>query len=657
MSRQRRRPHPALVAALAAVGWLPLAGLAACRAAVAKSPAVIVLGFDGMDYGLTRVLMERGRLPNFARLAAAGGFSPLVSSVPPQSPVAWSSFVTGLDPGGHGIYDFVHRDAETMLPYLSTTRTVPPRWNLPLGRWQVPLVGGRVELLREGEAFWEVLDRHHVDTTIIRMPANFPPSGSATRELSGMGTPDLQGTYGTFSYYTSEPFGSLDMSVPGGEIHRVTVRDGTVRAVLVGPDNPFLREPRKTSIDFTVFVDPEAPVAKLVVGGEERILAVGEWSDWVPIEFPLAPTQTLRGMCRFYMKQVEPDFGLYVSPINLDPLAPALPISTPSGYAAELAGATGRYYTQGMPEDTSSLSNHILDRDELLAQARIAGGEFLEQYRHVLDRFDDGLLFYYFGTADQLSHMMWRPMDPEHPAYDPVADPPYRHVIEDVYVEFDAIVGETLERMPENALLVVMSDHGFSSWRRVFNLNGWLEQNGYLTLVDPARREDDLFSNVDWSRTRAYGLGLNGLYINVRGREREGLVPPDQRQALAAEIAAKLEQTIDPATGAQAVTHAFLREQAFGEIRHPEITPDIIVGYSKHTRVSQQSALGAVARDVFADNRDEWSGDHCVDPAAVPGVLLTSRRLQKPVSSLQKLAAAVLAEYGIDQFPARESSP
>ena len=657
MSARLGSRRAARAAALAAALALPLAGLAACRATAARSPAVIVLGFDGMDYGLTRAMMEQGRLPNLSRLAAAGGFSPLMSSVPPQSPVAWSSFVTGLDPGSHGIYDFVHRDADTMRPYLSTTRTVLPSWHLSLGKWQVPLVGGRVELLREGETFWDVLGRHGVDTTIIRMPANFPPSGSATRELSGMGTPDLLGTYGTFSYYTSESITSTTVTLPGGEIHGVTVREDAVRAALFGPDNPFLKARQRVSTDFTVFVDPDAPVAKLVVGSEERILAVGEWSDWVPVEFALAPLQTLRGMGRFYLKQVRPEFHLYVSPINLDPLAPALPISTPRAYAADLAGATGRYYTQGMPEDTKSLSGHILSRDEFLAQARLAAGELRAQYRHVLDQFDAGLLFYYFGTADQVSHMMWRPTDPEHPAYDPEADPPYRHVVEDVYVEFDDIVGETVARMPEDALLVVMSDHGFSSWRRVFHLNAWLEQNGYLTLLDPARREGDLFSNVDWARTRAYGLGLNGLYINVRGREHAGSVPPEEREALAAEIAAKLEQTIDPATGEPAVTRAFLRERAYGGIGRPEITPDVIVGYSKHTRVSNESALGAVPRDVFADNRGEWTGDHCVDPEAVPGVLLANRRLQTSTSSLQTLAAALLAEFGIDRFPVPESRP
>lgn len=633
---------------------MALAGFVACgRTAPRADIRVVVLGFDGMDYDLTRKLMAEGRMPNFSRLARTGSFSALATSVPPQSPVAWSTFIAGADPGIHGIYDFIHRDPQTMIPYLSTTRTIPPSRNVRFGKYQFPLKGGRVELLRQGEPFWEALGRNGIETTIVRMPANFPPSGSATRELSGMGTPDILGTYGTFSLYTSDP-SAFSAAPPGGRVLGVNVEDHIVRGTIEGPDNPFLRDPETMSAAFTVFVDPETPVAKLALGDEERILKVGEWSDWLPVEFPVAPLQRVRGMCRFYLKQVRPRFELYASPINIDPLAPALPISTPSGYAAALARFTGRYYTQGMPDDTKALSAKILNRDEFLQQAGIAREENRRQFRAVLERFGGGFLFYYFGDLDQVSHMMWRAMDPEHPAYDPIADAPYRHVIEDLYVEFDGILGEATARLSDRAMLVVMSDHGFSSWRRAVNLNAWLEQNGFLTVIDPGRREADLFANIDFSRTRAYGFGLNGLYINVREREAHGIVAASERDALAREIAAKLAQAIDPATGRPAVTRVFRREEIYATIRHPEITPDLIVGYAKGTRVSNESALGAVPPNVFADNTDEWSGDHCMDPAAVPGVLLTSRRLKQPARSLQDLAAALLKEFGVERVPSSD---
>jgi predicted AlkP superfamily phosphohydrolase/phosphomutase len=628
-----------------AVGCRPRSGSGTDR-------RVIVLGFDGMDYGVAQTLMAQGRMPNFSRLAASGTFMPLATTMPPQSPVAWSSFMTGLDPGGHGIFDFVHRDRQTLAPYLSTTRTDPPARRLTIGSWQLPLSGARITQLRDGRPFWEVLERHGIRSTIIRMPANFPSSNTGTRELVGMGTPDLLGTYGTFSFYSSAPSPALMRGASGGRITTVGVVDHVVRGELPGPDNPFRTPARAVTAPFTVFVDPAQPAAKIVVGDEVRLLKEGEWSDWVPLKYSLMPFQTIRGMCRFLLKQVRPTFELYVSPINLDPEDPAMPISTPASYAADLASASGRFYTQGLAEDTKALTAGVLTPDEFLEQAASVNDEVLRQYGLVRGGFTEGLLFYYFGDLDQVSHMMWRARDPGHPAYDAERDAPYAHVIDDLYVAFDRIVGETVERADARTTVVVMSDHGFTSWRRSFNLNGWLRDQGYLTVRDPRRTDDPgVFENVDWQRTRAYGLGLNGLYINVRGRERFGVVAEGERRALVDEIRHKLLATIDPATSQAAVTAAPAREEIYTDDRHFDRAPDLVVGYARGTRVSNESALGAVPLAVLSDNRLPWSGDHCMDPAAVPGLLLTSRPLQTRVSSITDLAAAILAEFGIRGFP------
>jgi len=634
---------------IAGVSWSSCA-----RRTHAVGRRVVVLGIDGLDYDLTRDLMARGRMPNFARLAVSGRFSALGTSTPPQSPVAWSTFITGLDPGQHGIFDFIHRDAKTLEPFLSTTKTEGAGRSLKIGKYQFPLQGGKVELLRRGEAFWEPLEDRGVATTVIRMPANFPPSGKATRELSGMGTPDILGGYGTFAFFTSEPFAFGGRSLSGGVLVPVDVADGVVHASIEGPDNPFLVEPQKTRADFTCYIDAGRRYVKIVAGDEERLLKVGEWSDWVPLELKMAAFQTLPAEVRFYVKQLDPYFELYASPMNIDPLNAALPISTPAKYAAELAEATGRFYSQGMPEDTKSLKTGVLTRDEFLAQATIAGEENIRQFTYVLDRFQDGLLFYYFGNGDQVSHMMWRTLDPQHPAYDPVKDAPYQHVIEDLYANFDRIVGDTAARLGPDDLLVVMSDHGFTSWRRSFNLNSWLRDNGYLAVRNPSLREDPgNYENVDWSKTRAYGLGLNGLYINVKGREGSGIVAPADRLALATEIAAKLTMVIDPATNQRAITKVFRREDVYHVKGSEDIAPDLIVGYAKGTRGSDESALGGLPRDIIVDNTDPWNGDHCMDPASVPGILLTSRALKKPAPNLQTLAGAIVAEFGVDEFPRR----
>lgn len=627
-------------------------GVAACGDTRADGKRVIVLGFDGMDYAVTRRLMSEGRLPNLARLVQAGGFTPLGTSIPPQSPVAWSDFITGMDAGGHGIYDFFHRDPQTMAAYQSTTRTEDPSRTIKMGRWQLPLTRGKVELLRGGTPFWEVLERRGIPTTIMRMPANFPPSGSASRELSGMGTPDIIGSTGTFSFFTTAP-DRITREVTGGTVYPAEVIGNVFHGRLIGPANPFLIEREEVSTEFTVFIDAVRPVTKIVIGEGEIILREGEWSEWVTVEFELIPyLHTLRSACRFYLRQVRPEFELYVTPINLDPLSPAMPISTPSDFATELARATGRFYTQGMPEDTKALTTGVFDEEDFLLQASMAAAENRRQYEYMLEGFEDGLLFYYFGNLDMVSHVMWRAIDPEHPAHDPVADRPYRQVIERLYVEADEIVGETLERMGENTTLIVMSDHGFAPWRRAFNLNTWLKDNGYLTLIDPARQgEMDYFGNVDWSRTQAYAVGFNGLYVNLRGRERVGIVPPQQRRLVIDEIARGLLRVVDPQTGEPAITKVYRRDEVYGDSGQLEIGPDILVGYARGVRVSDESALGKIPREVIVDNTGKWSGSHLMDHEAVPGVLLINRPLRHPASSLKELAAVVLAEFGIEGFP------
>jgi predicted AlkP superfamily phosphohydrolase/phosphomutase len=636
---------------------LPVALVALAAGCGGRAPdqRVIVLGFDGLDYGLTRRLIDQGRLPNMARMERDGVFAPLETSVPPESPVAWSNFITGMDAGGHGIFDFVHRDPATLFPFASDSKALPEGITIKLGKWSFPLTGGGYESLRKGEPFWKALEENGVESWVLRMPANYPVSEAATRELSGMGTPDLNGAK-FFSFYTSELFYPTE-GMTGGEVFEWDVYDGMAEQRLHGPDNPLLEGEERLTVDFKVYVDPDISTAKFeVADSSEFVLEVGEWSDWVPLEFELMPTQKLHGICRFYLKSIEPELEVYVSPINYDPMVPDAPISTPASYAAELAEATGRFYTQGMPEDTKSFTEGVLEMDQFLEQARIAGHEVIAQYQDVLDAFERstaGFLFYYFGNPDQVSHVMWASMDPTHPAYDAETYGRHADLIPSIYQELDGVVGRTLDAMDDGTLLVVMSDHGFSSWRRSFNLNSWLVENGYLVLLDPTLEEDPgLFRNVDWSRSRAYGMGINGLYVNLRGREKNGIVEPRDRRALMDEIAAKLLATMDPATGGPALTKVYAREDVYQDLGQLEIGPDLQMGYAKGTRGSGKGALGDIEPAVLRDNLDDWTGDHIMDHESVPGVLLASRKLAKPAPSLESLAAAILAELGVEgDFP------
>ena len=386
----------------------------------------------------------------------------------------------------------------------------------------IPLGGGSAEQLRQGKAFWEILDQHGVPNTIFRIPSNFPPVAAKGKTLSGMGTPDLRGTYGTFSFYTDDPTAAPG-AVEGGQIIPVQVENSQVTANLIGPDNTFRKGSPPATEPFSVAIDPLEAVAKFTVQDHEFVLREGEWSDWVRVEFQLIPFfGNVKGMCRFYLKQAHPRFQLYVSPINIDPADPALPISTPSSYSRSLSEEIGEFYTQGIAEDTKALSAGVLDDKEYLEQARTV----LAEHRRIFDaefpKFTQGVFFFYFSSLDLNSHMFWRLMDPKHPEYDAALAAQNGSALAEFYQQIDQVLGEVLPRLDDHTTLLVLSDHGFAPYNRSFNLNTWLLNNGYIKLKSEREpRFQRALANVDWSATRAYGLGLNGLYLNLKGRERE----------------------------------------------------------------------------------------------------------------------------------------
>ena len=619
-----------------------------------------------MDPQLLRQYMQEGKMPHFSALAASGSFRQLTTSIPPQSPVAWSNLITGMDAGGHGFFDFIHRDPHTMQAYFSTSQVEPPKHQLRLGSWVLPLGGGQVKQLRKGPAFWQILDEHGVPSTVFRIPANFPPVPSKARTLAGMGTPDLRGTYGTFYFYTDDPTATSG-AVEGGEVIPVEVREGQVTAGLPGPDNPFRRVPLPAEIPFKVSVDPVQPVAKIALPDQEFVLREGEWSGWMRVEFHLLPgLVSVRGICRFYLKQAHPRFQLYVSPMNIDPEDPALPLSTPAGYSRELAEEVGDFYTQGIAEDTKALSDGVLDNGEYLQQSR----EVLAEHRRVFDaefpKFHSGVFFFYFSSLDLNAHMLWRTIDPHHPGYDAEAAARYGSALPEFYEQMDQVLGEVMSRLDEHTTLLVLSDHGFAPYYRSFNLNTWLLENGYIALKPGANpAEGEYFAAVDWSKTRAYGLGLNGLYVNQRGRERDGIVPPGEAEALLAEISRRLLEVRDPANGAAVITRVDRATTAYHG-PYAGNGPDLLVGYNRGYRAGWKTILGAFPREVLEDNLNPWSGDHCMDFTLVPGVLLSNRKLQVEAPALTDIAPTILEEFGIAQpkgmmgrpvFDARRVSP
>jgi len=623
--------------------------------ALAESPKrMIVLGIDGMDPTVLKGYMDAGLTPNLQRLASRGGFMSLDTTVPPQSPVAWSSFITGMNPGGHGLYDFLALDRTTMQPYLSSVRIFRTLdWGtIKLGNWQLPIIAEEPRLLRRGKSFWEILGEHDIPTRIFRVPANYPPVGTNLgKVISGMGTPDLKGSSGTFTYFTDDP-GWKAGSISGGEVTRVAIRNGSIETSLTGLANPFRVGTPATEIEFRIDVDKESRHVTIEISDQILVLNEGEWSDWVTVEFELIPALIeLQGMVRFYLKEITPNFRLYSSPINIDPRAPAQPIASPAEYAQELAEQAGPFYTQEMPEDTKALSEGVLTPAEFFAQSEIVLDERRRLLEYELNQFNaetgSAFMFFYFSSVDLRNHMLARQQDPDHPFHDENTSERMAKAMQTTYQEMDEIVGRVLEAVDENTAVVVMSDHGFSTFRTQVNLNTWLERSGYLQLSDPARRNEyDWLDGINWAETRAFAIGLNSLYINVQGRERDGIVDPADREALAREIAVRLGQWTDEDTGEHIVTQPLVREDIYSGDQLDN-APDVVVGYGFGYRASWATTSGKIPDNLLEPNDNEWSGDHCIDARLVPGVLLSNKALLLEQADLRDLTATIIAYFDI----------
>ncbi len=647
-------------------------GVGASAPATGDPPGVFVLGVDGMDPDILERLMDEGRVPNLAKLAREGSFQRLGTSNPPQSPVAWSNFVTGMDPGGHGIFDFIHRDPATYHPISSATPPAgEPGAALRAFGYVIPLSQPEMKNNRGGTPWWDVLAEHGVDVEVFRIPGNFPTPPSRARVLDGMGTVDLRGGFGTYTLYTET---LPEKDDPKGDVELVSVQDRdldgtpeTVTSVLRGPPNTFRLEPGQLPGDgdyvsrgLTFHIDPESDTAVVEVGGQSLLLRQGEWSDWVAVAFEPLPLglMAVEGTVRFYALELRPRFRVYASPVNLSPSNPAMPITSPDDFARELFEEVGFYYTQGLPEETDALKDGVFDDDDYLRQVALVQQDSRRMTERALDRFEPGdTTFVYLSDIDLQSHMLWRHGDPKdpnapaHPAFEPEISPDHARDIENFYRDVDGTVGEIRARLPEGTLFIVMSDHGFQPYTREFHLNDWLRTAGYLKLQSGKSSGQIALDDVDWSKTRAYGIGFNGLYLNLKGREAQGIVEPADADALMDRIARRLESFRDRDTGQHVVLRVFRAEDAYAGERRGE-GPDLIVGYNRGYGCSDESTLGEITGGlVLRDNRSRWSGNHLMAPEVVPGVLLVNRKLAADGHDLTDLTVTLLSHYGIEAQP------
>jgi predicted AlkP superfamily phosphohydrolase/phosphomutase len=605
---------------------------------------VIVIGLDGLSPEIVSRLLEAGQLPNLARLKAKGGYSRVATTRPAQTPVAWSTFATGTNPGGHGIFDFLRRNPKNYLPDLALNRYEQKNAFLP----------PKAVNLRGGTPLWELLKTAGRGATVLRCPCTYPPDPIRGRMLSGMGVPDLRGGLGTATFYTTDP--SAKPRESENVVRPQPAGDDAFSAHLIGPRGPKGGDLR---VEVDLRVDRQGRRVVIRSDGNPKELEVrqGAWSDWLRVKFKLGMLQSIRGMVRFYLVACEPELALYASPINFDPDAPFYPISAPFEYAGELAREIGLYYTTGMVEDHTGLNNERIPESAFLDQCEIAWRERRAMMNSELSYFDDGLFYVLFDTPDRIQHLFWRYTEPDHPANRGEApDPAFAPVIDDAYRRCDAIVGEALEYVDDRTLVIALSDHGFNSFRRGVDLNKCLYDRGYLALkegVRPGEEAGDLLRQVDGGWVRAYAVGLSGIYLNLKDREGQGIVAPDEAEALRAEVARSLIDLRDPdLPGTPPIRRVFPYHAVYRGPYAAEV-PDLLVDFAEGYRVSWSSSMGGVAEHAVEDNVKKWSGDHIIDPDRVPGVLFMNRPFREGARLLD-LAPTILAALGVPKGPAME---
>jgi predicted AlkP superfamily phosphohydrolase/phosphomutase len=603
----------------------------------ARIRRLIFLGLDGLDPRLTERFMAEGKLPNLSRLKEQGSFHRLRTTFPAESPVAWSTFATGVNPAKHNIFDFLNRSLKSYLPELSSSRVRPARRVLKIGRLRVPLSRPTVEMLRKSQTFWKILGEHSIGSAILRVPITFPPEKFNGRLLSAMCTPDLRGTQGSFTLFSTR----LDRpTYEGGARCPLRRSADHLEGSLEGPVNELVEGQGALALPFRIVPDAEGESVTLRIDGQELRLRRGEYSPWIRLAFRAAPGIKVHGIARFLVTEMAPETSLYVTPIEIDPEAPALPISHPSYYSAYLAKLLGSFATLGMAEDTWALNEGAIDEAAFLDQAYLTLAEREAMFENALAHTRSGVVACVFDTSDRVQHMFYRHLDGG-------GDARWQGVIEDMYRRMDRLVGRAMEYVDGETLLFVLSDHGFCAFRRAVNLNSWLLRAGYLALAGDAQESGRHFDGVDWSRTRAYCLGLSGLYLNLRGRESQGIVAPGaEADALKGELIAKLAGLQDDERGQVAIRQVYATEKLY---RGPylDAAPDLIVGYSEGYRTSWDAAVGQATAHVIEDNPKRWSGDHCVDPVLVPGVLFSSRRLDCDDPGIEDMAPTALDLFGV----------
>lgn len=607
---------------------------------------LFVLGFDGADPRWVRDWAAQGELPVIQGLIdreQGRGFHTLTSTNPPQSPVAWTSFATGTLPGDHGIFDFIartHNASPSGMPVLLKVAT---------SSFDVPADGPPIARnLRTGAAFWQTLSYQGVRVAALNVPYSFPPDPMQNgRILSGLGVPDLRETNSTFTYVGTEVTADERAHPPGGGVLvPLMMQAGVGHFDLEGPSLPH-KPGARMKLRAAVRVGKDPNTLQVSFGSSTNTLPLRRWSDWIEIVFA-GDGSEVHGILRVMPLEAGKRTRLFISPISFDPRQPYSPISHPRAFSRQIAAELGHVYkTVGWDHDTSALNAELVDEAAFLADMQAIEQDRKAMLLRELQRDDYDLLIWVSTAPDRASHMFYRLRDPQHPRYDAALAQRYGDTILHEYQRMDATIGEALARLRPDDTLIVMSDHGFHDYRRGLHVNQWLRSQGWLQLKGAASSaEREFLLDVDWSRTRAYAVGTGQIYLNVRGRERDGIVAPEDVAALTEQIKARLVQLRDrERSDAVVVTHAYTAAEAFRGKREGD-APDLQIGFAENYRTSWETILGGVPEGLFADNDKKWSGDHAAsDFADTPGFILANRAIDKADPHIVDIAATAHALF------------
>jgi len=613
------------------------------RSGEVRAKRVVIVGLDGQDPELTEEWMNEGLLPNFSKLKEQGAFARLGTTLPAESPVAWSSFQTGCNPGKHKIYDFLVPNRKSLMPELSSANVTGSPRTIKLGKYLIPLGKPVIEAGRKSQSFWSILGKFGVFSSVIRVPITFPPEKFNGVLLSAMNVPDVKGSQGTYFYFTSDK--DDKRSLMSGEQCALELNGEEAKGELPGPENTLIEGGGELRIPFTITLSKDGNgKATLQLPDETIELKNNQYTPWVTLSYKAAVGFTVKGICRFLLLGQKPHTRMYVTPIQIDPENPALPISHPTSYSMYLAKKQGPFATLGVAEDTSGLNEGIIGEDPFMQQCQEIHQERETMFFDALNRTRKGSVVCVFDITDRVQHMFMRFHKDKHWGA-LIDDDRYVNVLRDLYIQMDELVGRVMNKLDDDSALMVLSDHGFKPFRRAVELNRWLLQNGYL-----AEKEDaltpDLLQRVDWSGTRAYAVGFGGIYINMEGREAKGIVKKEDAKALKQEISQKLKALYDPEHNHSPVKEVYDRATSYSG-PYVKDAPDLVCGFTPGYRVAWETVTGAFGDEVVSDNNRPWGGDHNMNPPDVPGMLFCNRPIDTETPNIIDVAPTVLDLFGV----------